>query len=78
MFPNQPKYPSKEVPPKRTTPEEREKRLVVHDESVLKDWIEKDRIESFPNFCSEFENRLTKEWMSVVSNDNVSFFQSQL
>lgn len=76
VFPNLPKYLSKEVPTKRTTVEEREKRLLIRDESVLNEGIEKDHTASYSHFCDEYKNRVARDWISVENNDSVSFFQN--
>ena len=59
IFKNQPKYMSKEVPSPRTIPQERRDRLIKRDEIVFNNWVEKDHINSFKDFCEGFIEKLT-------------------
>ncbi|KAG0718086.1 hypothetical protein GWK47_053160 [Chionoecetes opilio] len=76
IFANQPKYMTKEVPPARTTLQERNDRIIAHDEMVLRKWMENDNINSFGDFCEAFIHKLSKEWLFVSSDDYVAFFKA--
>ncbi|KAG0692460.1 THAP domain-containing protein 2 [Chionoecetes opilio] len=78
IFVNQPKYMTKEVPPARTTLQERRDRIIEHDEMVLRNWMENDNINSFGDFCEAFIHKLSKEWLFVSSDDLCVFPQNQL
>lgn len=44
LFPNQPSYLSKELPPERITPKERQARAVARDEECWSNWMNDDKI----------------------------------
>ena len=75
IFENQPKYMSKEIPAPRTTPQERRDKLIERDEVVFSDWIKKDQINSFKEFCEGFTEKLSKGWLHLSSDDYVSFLR---
>ncbi|KAK3866074.1 hypothetical protein Pcinc_028365 [Petrolisthes cinctipes] len=54
IFPNQPKYLSKEAPPARTNPQERKDKMLARDEVQFQVWMENDMINSFEEFGDKF------------------------
>ncbi|KAK3885713.1 hypothetical protein Pcinc_010099 [Petrolisthes cinctipes] len=68
IFPNQPKYLSKEAPPARTNPQERKDKMLARDEVQFQVWMENDMINSFEEFGDKFVGKLSKDWLFVSSD----------
>ena len=62
IFPDCPKYLSEEPASKRRKPEKRREEADQRDETVFQDFLERDKISSFEEFCTEARTRVTKQW----------------
>ena len=67
-FPNQPKYLTKHIVPKRKSPSDRQILLEARDERVFQSWCENNLISSFEHFSSSFSTKIdSAQWISVKS-----------
>lgn len=75
IFPNQPHYMSKKVPPARANPQVRKEKAVERDELQFQEWMKDDMIHSFNEFCDNFVPKISKDWLFVSTEDYVSFMK---
>lgn len=75
IFPNQPKYMSKETPPARTNPQKRKDKVSERDELKFQTWMANDTINSFDEFANNFMTKLSKDWLFASSDGYVSFLK---
>ena len=81
IFPNLPSYLSEEPAVKRKSPDRRRAEMDARDEQCFKQWLSKDKIQSFDDMSSKMDVYLQKDysdWTALRSVEHICIYRMEI